>query len=145
ALEKVRRALEPAQMAALHEHDRRLDADAGARHALQPPAPRMRREESRGDEPEADPARHERYLHVDIVDRGGDFEWSAEFAQSRLERLTDEASRRVEHPACVEIAILRPAAAPCAWSPRPHQYQTFGRQETARHIAGRRVVRREEP
>jgi hypothetical protein len=34
----------------------------------------MRGEKSRGDEPEADPARHERHLHVDIVDRGGVFE-----------------------------------------------------------------------
>src|SRR5512142_3486385 len=66
-LEKCRRGFEPAQMAGLHEHDGSLDADAGPRDSLQPPALGMRGEKSRGDKPEADPARHERHLHVDIV------------------------------------------------------------------------------
>src|SRR4051812_30698643 len=77
-LEKSRRRFEPTQMAAVHEHDRSLDADAGPRESLQPPALRMRGQESRGDEPEADAARHKRQLHVDVVDRGGDFERRAE-------------------------------------------------------------------
>src|SRR6185437_15514399 len=83
-LEEGRRRFEPTQMGGLHEHDRRLDADAGARDTLQPPALRMRGKKSRRDEPEADPARHERHLHVDIVDRGGDLERRAELAQLRL-------------------------------------------------------------
>src|SRR3954468_23857344 len=66
-LEKCRRRFEPTQMAAVHEHDRSLDADAGPRDALQPPALRMRSEKSRGDEPQADAARHKRQLHVDVV------------------------------------------------------------------------------
>ena len=84
-LEKYRRGFEPAQMAGLHEHDRSLNADAGPRDSLQPPALRMRGEKSPGDKPEADAARHKRHLHVDIVDRGGDFERRAEIAQPRLE------------------------------------------------------------
>src|SRR5882724_7787926 len=106
-LEKGRRGFESAQMAALHEHDRTLNADAGPRDSLQPPALRMRGEKSRGDKPEADPARDERHLHVDIVDGGGDFERRAELAQPRLERGSNKAPRRVEHPASVEIATLR--------------------------------------
>src|SRR4029077_9726842 len=84
-VEKCRRGLEPAQMAGLHEHDRSLNADPGSRDSLQLPALRMRGEKSRGDQPEADPARDERHLHVDIVDGGGDFERRAELAQLRLE------------------------------------------------------------
>src|SRR5258706_15155247 len=84
-VEKCRRGFEPAQMAGLHEHDRTLNADAGPPDSLQPPALRMRGEKSRRDKPEADPARDERHLHVDIVDCGGDFERRAELAQPRLE------------------------------------------------------------
>src|SRR5690348_10836140 len=106
----------------------------------------MRGEKSRGDEPEADPARDERQLHVDIVDRGGDFERSAELAQLRLERGSNEAPRRVEHPASVERVIFRLAAAPWARlrSSRLDQYQTFCGQYAAGQIAGYRVVNREE-
>src|ERR1043166_6556494 len=83
--EEVRRRLESAQMAVLHEHDRRLDADARPRDSLQPPALRMRGEKARREKAEADPARHERQLHVDVVDLGGDLERSAELAELRLE------------------------------------------------------------
>ena len=84
-VEKRCRRFEPTQMSGLHEHDRRFDADAGPRDSLQPTALRMRGKKTRGDEPEADPARYERHLHVDVVDRGSDVERSAELAQLRLE------------------------------------------------------------
>src|SRR6185312_3295596 len=91
-LEKCRGGFEPAQMGGLHKHDRRLNADAGPRDTLQPPALRMRGKKSRGDEPEAYPARHERQLHVDIVDCGGDFERRAELAQPCLDCGSNEAT-----------------------------------------------------
>jgi hypothetical protein len=120
--------------------------DAGPRDSLQPPALRMRGEKSRGDKPEADAAGHKRQLHVDIVDGGGDFERRAEFAQPRLERGSNKAPRRVEHPASVERVIFRLAAA--SWtrlrSSRLDQYQTFCRQNAAGHIGGHRVGSREE-
>ena len=145
-LEKCRRRFEPTQMTGLHEHDRSLNADAGPRDSLQPPALRMRDEKSPGDEPEADAARHKRHLHVDIVDRGGDFEWRAELAQLCLERLTNKAPRRVKHPACIEIAIFGLAAAPWARLrfSRLDQCQTLCRQNAAGQVAGHRVVCREE-
>ena len=67
-------------------------------------------------------------------------------AQPRLECGANEAPGRVEYPASVERVIFRRAAA--RWArllfSRLDQYQAFRGQNAAGHIAGDRVVRREE-